>query len=223
MKFEDMAAEEMMNTLDERLSHYSANLSKHHFSLAYRIRRYQTIKAASQGSKVSHRFTVKRVRYVLLSIILAAFLLTGFTVLFTIGRFTFFDYSDHSAIFLSRSPDDKAKIDNIYGLPEEDGWKLTDSFSDETWSTRDYIRGKTKIAFMQSINNFGTMGNISTDRAKIEMLSLYSKNDGFMLDFGNDDSLIYWIYDGYLFSISGNVDKNEAIKLAHSTKIIDSP
>lgn len=67
------------------------------------------------------------------------------------------------------------------------------------------------------------MGNISTDRAKIEMLSLYSKNDGFMLDFGNDDSLIYWIYDGYLFSISGNIDKNEAIKLAHSTKIIDLP
>ena len=53
------------------------------------------------------------------------------------------------------------------------------------------------------------------------MLSLYEENDGFLLDFGNNETLIYWIYDGYLLRFMGNINKSEAINLAYSTKIIE--
>jgi len=216
MKLDDMAAEEMMNTLDERLSHYSANLSKHHFSLAYRIRRYQTIKAASQGSKVSHRFTVKRVRYVLLSIILAVFLLTGFTVLFTIGRFTFFDYSDHSAIFLSRSPDDKAQIESIYGLSEEANFSLSsrEIYDNDVFSL--YQSGDKKVTFCQMVND--DVHNLNTEYGAPEEVMI-SGCKGVFISENDGECFAAWIMDGYLFMISGNVNKKTLLNLAETTKI----
>jgi len=216
MKFEDMAAREMMNTLDERLSHYSANLSKHHFSLAYRIRRYQTINSASQGSKVSHRFTVKRVRYVLLAVILTAFLLTGFTVLFTIGRFTLFDYNDHSAIFLSRSPDDKTKIESIYGLSEEANFSLSsrEIYDNDVFSL--YQSGDKKVTFCQMVND--DVHNLNTEYGVPEEVMI-SGCKGIFISENNGECFAAWIMDGYLFTISGNVDKKMLLNLAETTKI----
>ena len=46
---------------------------------------------------------------------------------------------------------------------------------------------------------------------------------GIFISENNGECFAAWIMDGYVFTISGNIDKNEAIKLAHSTKIIDSP
>ena len=51
MKLDDLIADGMMNSLDERLAQYTTNLKKHHFSAAYKIRRYQNIRAASRGAK----------------------------------------------------------------------------------------------------------------------------------------------------------------------------
>lgn len=43
-----------------------------------------------------------------------------------------------------------------------------------------------------------------------------------MLNFEND-SVIFWIYDGYLMEIAGNLAKKDMLNLAYSTKIIDYP
>lgn len=56
MKLDDLIADGMMNSLDERLAQYTTNLKKHHFSAAYKIRRYQNIRAASRGAKITNRF-----------------------------------------------------------------------------------------------------------------------------------------------------------------------
>ena len=77
MKLDDLIYDGIENTLDERLSQYTADLKKHHFSAAYKIRRHQTIRALSRDQKISGKFSVRRIRYVLLAVILAAFLLTG--------------------------------------------------------------------------------------------------------------------------------------------------
>ena len=50
MKLDDLIYDGIENTLDERLSQYSADLKKHHFSAAYKIRRHQTIRFI-QGSE----------------------------------------------------------------------------------------------------------------------------------------------------------------------------
>ena len=41
-----------------------------------------------------------------------------------------------------------------------------------------------------------------------------------MLNFENY-SVIFWIYDGYLMEIAGNLAKKDMLNLAYSTKIID--
>ena len=40
MKLDNMIADGIENTLDERLLQYTADLKKHHFSAAYKIRRH---------------------------------------------------------------------------------------------------------------------------------------------------------------------------------------
>ena len=109
MKLDDLIYDGIENTLDERLSQYSADLKKHHFSAAYKIRRHQTIRSVSLGQKAPRKLSVRRMRYVLLAVILAAFLLTGFSVWYSVGRFTFNVHSDHSVTYLSRTSDDKTK------------------------------------------------------------------------------------------------------------------
>lgn len=64
------------------------------------------------------------------------------------------------------------------------------------------------------------MGNVNTEKAVVEPMSLYEENDGFFVDFGGGECALYWIYDGYLFDLGGNITKNEAINLAYSIKII---
>ena len=50
-----------------------------------------------------------------------------------------------------------------------------------------------------------------------------SENDAFLSDYGNDSYLLCRIYDGYLFQVTGSLDRNEILDLAMSTKIIDYP
>lgn len=103
MKLDDLIYDGIENTLDERLAQYTADLKKHHFSASYKIRRHQTIRSVSQGQKAPRKFSVRRMRYVLLAVILAAFLLTGFSVWYSVGRFTFNVHSDHSVTYLPDS------------------------------------------------------------------------------------------------------------------------
>lgn len=57
---------------------------------------------------------------------------------------------------------------------------------------------------------------------EVEPISIYEENDGFIIDYGENNSvLLTWIYDGYLLSISSNLNKNETVNLAHSTKNVN--
>ena len=160
MKLDNMIADGIENTLDERLSQYTADLKKHHFSASYKIRRHQTIRSVSLGQKAPRKLSVRRMRYVLLAVIFAAFLLTGFSVWYSVGRFTFNVHSDHSVTYLSRTSDDKTKIESKYGLPYETGFSLTERQSDEEDVISVYQSGDTKVTLWQSVNddvhNFNT-------------------------------------------------------------------
>ena len=145
---------------------------------------------------------------------------TAYAAVVLVGRYGFEDKIDYSKVIIEKHPSDKTVFEEYYGLPEEDGWELIDCYTDSTMSAQNYKRGDTDIFFVQEIISGGTMGNISTDRGKIEPLSLYEENDGFVIEF-DDSSLIYWIYDGYLLKIYGNINKKELTKLVYTTKIVD--
>ncbi len=225
MTFDEIMKQALSETIDERLEQMTSVTPKPKFSLSYRLWERKTLRNLRRGRR-DERWTLKRARYVVVAMAAAFWLLIGgtaYAAVALIGRYGFEDKIDYSKVLIENHPSDKTTFEEYYGLPAENGWELIDSYTDATWSTRNYKQGNIEIFFMQSIIQIGTMGNISTDRAKIEPLSLYEENDGFVLDFGNNETLIYWIYDGYLFKMFGNIDKNAAIKLAYSTKIVDLP
>ena len=216
MKLDDMIAEVMMDTLDERLGQYTANLKKHHFSAAYKIRRYQTIRAASRGAKITNRFTLRHIRYALLAVLLAVFLLTGFSIWYTIERFTFNVHTDHSVTYLRERKEDKTKIKSIYGLQSDKGFTLIDRQSDDEDVFSTYQSGDTKITLCQMVND--DRYNFNTEYGSAEKIMI-NDCEGIYISENNDECLAAWIMDGYLFTLSGNIDKNKLIFLAQSTKL----
>lgn len=216
MKLDNMIADGIENTLDERLSQYSADLKKHHFSAAYKIRRHQTIRALSKAQKRSGKFSVRRIRYALLAVILAAFLLTGFSIWYSVGRFTFNVHSDHSVTYLSRTPDDKIKIESKYGLPYETGFSLTERLSDDVDVISIYQSGEKKVTLWQTI--IGDVHNFNTEYGTPEEVNINDCNGVFISE-NNGECAVVWTMDGYLFTLNGNIDKMSLLNLAKATNL----
>ncbi len=225
MTFDEIMKQALSETIDDRLEQMQTVTPKPKFSLSYRLWERKTLRDLQRDRRNEH-WTLKRARYIVVAMTVFLSLLIGgtaYAAVVLIGRFGFEDRVDYSKMLIETHPSDKTVIEEYYGLPEDDGWELTDYDISESWSTLVYQRGETKVSFDQMLIHNGTMGNISTDRAEVESLSLYEENDGFLLDFGKDGTLICWIYDGYFLEIDGNIDKKEAIDLAHSTKIVELP
>ncbi len=225
MTFDEIMKEALGETIDDRLEQMRTVTPKPKFSLSYRLWERKTLRDLSRNRRNGH-WTLKRARYIVAAMTVACSLLIGITAyaaVALIGRFGFEDKIDYSKVFIETHPSDKTTLEEYYGIEEVNGWELTDNYIGKSFTLQNYECGDIKIRFVQEIIDNGIMGNISTDRAEIEPLSLYEEKDGFMLDFGNNNTLLYWIYDGYLFILSGNINKKEAIKLVYSTKIIDLP
>ena len=216
MKLDDLIYDGIENTLDERLSQYTADLKKHHFSVPYRIRRSQTIRAVSQGHKVPRKFSVRRMRYVLLAVILAVFLLTGFSVWYSVGGFTFNVHSDHSVTYLSRTSDEKTKIESKYRLPYETGFSLTERQSDDADVISIYQSGEKKVTLWQTI--IGDVHNFNTEYGTPEEVNINGCNGAFILE-NNGECGVVWTMDGYLFTLNGNIDKMSLLNLAKATNL----
>ncbi len=223
MTFDEIMKQAFSETIDDRLEQMRTVTPKPKFSISFRLWEFKTFRDLRHDRR-SEQWTLKRARCVVATMIAAFSLLIGgtaYAAVVVIGRFSFKDKIDYSQMLMEMYPSDKTSIEEYYGLPEEDGWELIDSNIDNLGTLLTYQRGDTRICFTQAIIQTGTMGNISTDRAKVEMLSLYKENDAFVLEFENNETLIYWIYAGYLFDASGNIDKKQVIDLAYSTKIIN--
>lgn len=225
MTFDEIMKQALGETIDDRLEQMRTITSKPKFPLSYRLWEHKTLRDLRRNRYNEH-WTLKRARYIVVAMTAVFSLLIGATAyaaVVLIGRFGFEDKVDYSKMLIETHPSDKTVIEEYYGLPEEDGWELTESDIISSSSTLIYKCDGKEITFDQMLINNETILHISTDRAEVEPLSLYEENDGFVLDFGNDDTLLYWIYDGYLFEISGNINKIDAINLAYSTKIINVP
>lgn len=220
MSFEEILRQALDETAEERSKQMLEVPKKHRFSLAYKLWERKTLRNLRRN-RVDKCWTLRRARYITATIIAVLSLLVGVTAYAAIsGRLGFKDKVDYSKVLIEAHPSDKTVIEEYYGLPEEDGWVLINRDISNFSTMLEYKRGEIKVTFDQMVIQDDVMGNISTDRAKIEMLSLYEENDGFLMDFGNGNTLICWIYDGYLLKLFGNIDKSKAINLAHSTKIV---
>lgn len=223
MTFDEMLKQAFDETAEERAKQMLAVEKKHRFSLAYRLWERKMLRNLRRNRYDKH-WTLRKARYVVTIIIAVSSLLLGVTsyaAVSAIGRYSFDTKPDYSKLFIENHPSDKTTIEEYYGLPEENGWEIIDIYADEIDVSINYKSGEKKVNFGQRIIHEGSMGNINTEKADIEPLSLYTENDSFILVFRDDWCIIYWVNDGYLFSITGNINKIEAVELALSTKIVD--
>ncbi len=222
MTFEEKMAQAFKETSDERADRLMRVEKKHKFSLAYKIWEYKTLRDLRRG-RCDSRWTMQKARKATTAMIVAfSFLIfggTAYAAVAIIGRYGIVDKVDYSKVLMETYSSDKTSFEEYYGLPEE--WELTDYEIGYRYTTLNYTQDEKKICFSQYLIKDGNIVNINTEKANVEMLSLYSENDGFVMEFPNNETLLYWIYDGYLLNVSGNIDKTKAIKLAYSTKIVD--
>lgn len=225
MTFEEKLAQAFTETRDERTEHLMSVEKNHRFSFAYKLWERKMLRDIRKDS-FNKRWTLRKARYTAAAMFAAFSLLIGgtaYAAIAMIGRYGFVDKVDYSKMLIENHPSDKTTIEEYYGLPEEDGWEILELNADNFGTLINYKNGEKKVSFVQRIIYEGNMGHINTEKADIEMLSLYSENDGFVLEIRKDWFGIYWIYDGYFLEIAGNIDKNEAVNLAYSTKIVNLP
>lgn len=227
MKFEEKLAQAFKETHDERAKRLMKIEKKHRFSLSYKLWERKMLRDLRRNRYDKH-WTLRKARYAVTAMIAAISLFIGGTAYAAViisRRFAFDDTLYYSKLLIETHPSDKTTFEEYYGLPEEDGWELTyyDFMHLNTMLKLKYNRGDTMVIFCQRIIHEGDMRHINTKEANIEMLALYSENDGFLVTPKEGDASIFWIYDGYFFEIVGDFDKEEAIKLAYSTIIIDLP
>lgn len=222
MTFNEKLKQALSEDYDERMSRRTAE-GDHKFSLSYRLWERGFLKDLRKG-RCDRFWTLKKTRKIVTVTVLSAAVLLILTacaiVGITIGRYSFSDKKTYSELFLERLSSDKTRIEEHYGLPEEDGWEITE-FGELTEDVLiSYKRGDKAVTFEQSVIR-EKMGYVNTENAIVEPMSIYEKDDGFFIDFISGDSGLWWIYDGYLLSITGDLNKNELVKLALSTKNVD--
>lgn len=222
MTFDEKLAQALSNTAEARAEQMLSVPKEHKFSLAYRLWESRTLKNLSRN-RYDKRWTLRRAKRIIATAMIAAasLLLTAFAAVTFSGRFGFDRRLEYSRLLIENLSSDKTSIEEYYGLPEEDGWQVVSYHTDDEQVLISYECGEIKITFCQEIIHEGSMGNINTEKTDPEPVSLYEKNDGFILDFRENGCIIFWIYDGYLLSLDGNITKDEAINLAYSTKIVN--
>ncbi len=221
MTFDEKLKLALAENHNERMSRSTAIEKKHRFSLAYKLWERKMLRDL-RSNRLDRRWTLHKAKRIVTALTVVAAIVLSLTACAVVnlatGRFSFDDKRYYSKLFTDSLSSDKTRIEEYYGLPEEDGWTQT-YFDDLTYYTViGYARRDKIVTFEQDIIR-KNMGNVNTENAEIEPMSVYEENDGFFIEMQNGDCGLWWIYDGYLFSAIGNLDKNELVNLAHSTKI----
>ena len=221
MNIDEMIAEALEEEFEERVEQCLADKKKHRFSLSYKLWERKTLHNFFRA----HANTPRRPKIVLAAAaftIVAALALTGGSLFMKVdmGRYSFNTYPTYSDLYVENLPSDKERIEEYYGLDEDSG-RILDSY-DAHWvvTMTDYKRDGKKLSFDQYII-VGYMGHYNTENTIVEPMSIFEVNDGFFIAFKTGGSGLFWIYDGYFFSMMGKITKEEAVDLARSIKKIE--
>lgn len=209
MTFDELIAQAIRETLDERCAEFHTDGKKHHFSLAYKIARRSTIISARKRKPLS----IRRIRYILLAILFVLFALLGFSLWKTFGGYSFNDLKDHSKVYFNGTQL-KYEIEDIYGLPNE--YELLDINVDKYNVFSEYMFDGQSIFLCQNLTLL--VDNANTENYKAEHVTI-NGNNGYFINMFEERSYIVWVMDGYHFYIFGKMHKTTAIFLAESLKV----
>lgn len=209
MTFDDLIVQGIRGTLEEQRDGYRLDGKNHLFSIAYKIRRRSIIRS----SRSKTRFTIRKIKYILIAVIMALFVLTGFSLWRYFGRFYFNVLEDHSTVFF-QGEHFKTTIEEVYGLPEE--YELLSITINKFDVLSQYTVYGEIITLNQDLSSL--VEDVNTENCEVEYLTI-NGNDGYLIHMFEDDVNLAWVNDGYIFTLSGKIDKNAAIFLAESLKI----
>ena len=225
MTFDEKLAQALGESFDERMEQRFAVTQEHRFSLAYKLWEHKTLKNLRKN-RYDKRWTLRRARYIVFAGIMILSLLLGATVYaVATSRFSFVTSPGNSKLlFVEWQSSDKRFFEEYYGLPEDNNWELVTSFVNmdgraKTFSAC-YECDEKRAVLAQNIISGKLNNYVKLDNATTSSVTVFEQNDGFFVERGGNYTL-YWINDGYLFELSGNIDKDEMLDLALSTKIIE--
>lgn len=229
MTFDEKLKQALAEVSEQRLNERYTDVKKHRFSLSYRISKRKTLKQLKKRENEisAHPLNVpkpRKIRAALMAAVISAIILGVGTYAVTniIGRFNFNRKPEYSRLNIAAENSDRTYIEDYYGLPEEDGWEIDYYFADEESSMIAYKeKDGMLITVCQNTVEGGNNYHIDTENTMPQAVTLYEEDDGFYIEHQFGGVSLYYIYDGYLFSISGNIDKNEALNLAYSLKKIN--
>lgn len=225
MTFDEKLTQALKESFEERVEQSISSPEKHRFSLSYRLWERKMLRDIRRN-RVDKRWTLRRARYAVVAMFAAFTLLVGGTAYGAakIRGFRFEENPKQTNLFLESYSTDKTTFEELYWLPEDGGWILTNCglFGIDNNSLRlHFMRGDTLVIFYQNLIREYPMGHIFNEYPDIEMLSIYSENDGFITDHRGDGMTLGWLYDGYFFEIlCDDMSKDELIELAHSITTI---
>lgn len=210
MTFDDLVAQGIRDTLKEKCAEYLPDRKKHHFSIAYKIRRRSIIRSRRKRAPLS----IRRIKYILIAVILALFALTGFSLWRQFGPFSFNIFKDHSKVYFS-GENGKTEIKEIYGLPEE--YELLSFSQSKIDALSEYLVNGEVITLNQYL--ITSVNKTNTENNNAEFVLINGNEGIYIKEMFDDESYISWCMDGYRFYLLGKIDKNEAMHLAESLKI----
>lgn len=220
MTFDEKLALALRETGGARYQQYSVG-RKHHFSLAYRLWRGRTIRSYGAEAAYSGRLTLRQMRHALLAIMLAGMALLG-AAAYAVGSAIWYQLShreDHSRMSVFSALSDRAVIGEYYGLSEEDGWEIEDYSVVDDSVVIVYERGGENLLLSQrAVKQYAW--NVNTEKVPAEKISVFAKDDGLFMEY-DDERILIWFDDGYIFEMVGKFTKNEVVELAKSVKKVE--
>lgn len=217
MTFEEKLAQALGETFEARMKERVTVTKKHRFSLSFGLWKHKTLHDLRKKQLDDH-WTLRKARRTVMCVFSAAavlFVIMGCAVVNTmIGKFSVDDK------VLCNSLPDKIYIEKYYCLPKEDGWVMTEFNGGSISTTARYEKNDKTVLFGQAISR-QDMDQVNTENAAAEPMTIYEENDGFFITFPNGDCGLYWSYNGYQLSASGNLNKKDLVELAYSTKAVN--
>lgn len=217
--FDSNISEAIGACFEERYEQYCSSDRKHRFSWAYRIKRRRIIRSFEKSHSLSRKsLPVRKLRYAMILVLIAVTALamfTGYSLWRSIGQYNFNVYSDHSLLYIDNNAEVKTSIEEIYVLPDELGYTMTEYHANDRNVVIYYQKDGILLKLCQS-TNFARR-YVNTEYGMPEEINV-KNNIGYYIR-TKSEAMVSWIEDGYLFTMYGDFDKNTFVELAESTKI----
>lgn len=126
-------------------------------------------------------------------------------------------FSGHDVITFDTAENAPEMIEKEYFISDlPDGFKMTEYKRNILFVSQTFTKEDKYICFSQNISN-AYVCNIDNEYGSSERYTDENGQTYLIYDF-NDECMIMWKVEGYVLSISGNIDKDSLLDLCKSTK-----